>query len=511
MKYVIAYDLGTGGVKTSLFTETGESIGSSFREYDTYYPTSDFREQNPDDWWDVVINTTKELLEKTGKNKEDIVAAACSGYSLGVVPIGFDGNLLLNRVPVWYDARANALAETMFQSEEEYNKWYMMTGNGFPAGLYSAFKIAWYKQNMPEIYKNTNKFIGTKDYINYKLTGVLCTDHSYASGSGVYDLQKNDYDDDWIAKFGLKKDVFPELKESAEIVGTIKPDVADMLGLSRDMKIAAGGVDNACMSAGSGCVLDGMSYTSLGTSSWIALAGKTPVLDKKTKPYVFGHLIKGMYVSAQSIFSAGNTYRWVRDVLCPDLVENEKNGGEDSYKIMDRMAAESPVGANGLIFTPTLGGGNSLDKSVDARGTISGLDLMHSRGDVIRAALEGICFGLKNALNDLEEKAPFLDEMLIVGGGAKSPFWMSLFADIFEKNITESKVGANAGSLGAMACAAIAVGLWKDFTPLVDINKPVRITAIQKNNLEEYRKLFKIYMKVADFQSDIAEYRKSFN
>lgn len=509
MKYVIAYDLGTGGVKSSLFTEKGESIGSCFREYDTYYPTADFREQDPEDWWTVVVNTTRELLQKTGVDRENILAAACSGYSLGVVPIGYDGSLLLDRVPVWYDARANSLADSLFQSTEEYNNWYMMTGNGFPAGLYSAFKILWYKKNMPEIYNKAAKFIGTKDYINYKLTGVLCTDYSYASGSGVYDLQKNDYDDKWIERFGLRREIFPDLKESSEIVGSIKPEIADLLGLSRNMKIAAGGVDNACMSAGSGCVADGMSYTSLGTSSWIALAGKTPVLDERTKPYVFGHLIKGMYVSAQSIFSAGNTYRWVRDALCPDLVANEKNGGEDSYKIMDGEAAKSPIGANGLIFTPTLGGGNSLDKSVNARGTISGLDLMHSRGDVIRAALEGICFGLKNALNDLEEKAPFLNDMLIVGGGAKSSFWMSLFADIFEKNITESKVGANAGSLGAMACAAIGVGLWKDFSPLIEINKPVRITKYRKENFEEYRKIFKVYMKVAEFQSDIADYRKS--
>jgi xylulokinase len=508
MKYIIAYDLGTGGIKSSLFDENGLSIASRFKQCETYYPEPDFREQNPEDWWNILVGTTKELIACAGVDKEDIVAAACSGHSLGVVPIGKDGSLLLNNVPIWSDARATALADESFESAEDYNTWYMMTGNGFPAGLYSAFKILWYKNNMPEIYENTAKFIGTKDYLNYKLTGTVCTDYSYASGSGVYDLIKCSYDERYINKFGLKRDIFPDICESCEIVGTIKPDVADMLGLSRNTMIAAGGVDNACMSAGSGCVLEGMGYTNLGTSSWIAVTGSAPVLDIRTKPYVFGHLIKGMYVSAQSIFSAGNTYRWVRDQLCGDLAAAEKAGGEDSYKAMDRLAAASPIGANGLVFTPTLAGGNALDKSINARGTISGLDLKHTRGDVIRAALEGICLGLKNALNELAAKAPLADDMLIVGGGAKSSFWRSLFADIYEKNITESQVGENAGSIGAMACAAIGAGLWKDYTPLLKINKAVSIIKKNEANAAEYRKIFQIYKKIADVQSDIADYRK---
>lgn len=508
MKYIIAYDLGTGGIKSSLFNENGISVASKFKQCETYYPAPDFREQRPEDWWSILVDTTKELIAKAGVNKEDIVAAACSGHSLGVVPIGKDGSLLVNSVPIWSDARANGVADKVFELVDDYNAWYMMTGNGFPAGLYSAFKILWYKENLPKVYENTSKFIGTKDYLNYRLTGVVCTDYSYASGSGVYDLIKCDYDEKYIEKFGLKRDNFPDMHESCEIIGTIKPDVADMLGLSHSTRIAAGGVDNACMAAGSGCVSEGMSYTNLGTSSWIAVTGSKPVLDVKTKPYVFGHLIKGMYVSAQSIFSAGNTYRWVRDQLCPDFVEAEKSGGEDAYEAMNKLAAESPVGANGLIFTPTLAGGNLLDKSVNARGTISGLDLKHTRGDVIRASLEGICLGLKNALNELASRTPLAENMLIVGGGAKSSFWRSLFADIYEKNITESKVGENAGSIGAMACAAIGSGLWEDYTPLLELNKPVSMIKTNEQNAVEYRKIFKVYKRIADFQSDIADYCK---
>lgn len=508
MKYIIAYDLGTGGIKTSLVDVRGEIVSSCFASCETYYPAQNFREQKPEDWWQILIETTRNLLSSTAIDADDIVSAACSGHSLGVVPIDSEDNLLLEFVPIWSDARAMEESAKVLPSSEEVDSWYLKTGNGFPAGLYSAFKILWYQNHMPEIYEKAITFLGTKDYLNFRLTGVLCTDHSYASGSGVYDLIKCDYDAGTIRTFGLRNEDFPPLKESSDLIGTILPDVARALGLPEHCAVAAGGVDNACMAAGSGCVQEGMGYTSLGTSAWVAIVGTKPVLDARTKPYVFGAVQKGLYVSAQSIFSAGNTYRWVRDQICADLIEAEQNGGEISYVAMDRLAQSSPPGASGLIMTPTLAGGNLLDKSSDARGTISGLDLKHTRADIIRASLEGICLGLKVALTELEAQSRLSESMLIVGGGAKSVFWRSLFADIYEKNITSSRVGENAGALGAMACAAVGVGLWRDYSPLLEINRPIDSIAPKPDNQLLYRKIFQAYLKISEFQSDLADFRK---
>jgi xylulokinase len=232
------------------------------------------------------------------------------------------------------------------------------------------------------------------------------------------------------------------------------------------------------------------------------------VLNYKTKPYVFSLLIKGMYTSAESIFSAGNTFRWVRDTLCPDLVEKERAGGEDAYKIMDRLARESAPGANGLFFVPTLAGGTALDRSVNVKGALTGLDLKHTRSDIIRAALEGVCFGLRIALDELKRNAQFSGGMLIVGGGSKSPFWRRLFAEIYGLDITESAVGENAGSLGAMACAAIGAGFWKDYTPLIQLNKPVNIVKGDPKNKALYEAVYQVFRKVNESQSDIAEYQE---
>ncbi len=504
MKYIIAYDLGTGGIKSSLFDQDGTKVASAFEECKTYYPAEDFREQRPEDWWDVLVSTTKALLAKVDVDKEDIIGAGCSGHSLGVIPIGADGELLCDMVPIWSDARATAQEETFFKTYP-YQKWYETTGSGFPAKLYGIFKIMWYNDNMPEVYEKAVSFIGTKDYLNYRLTGVLATDHSYASGSGVYDLLKCEYNQEMVQNSGVAPEKLPVILESSDVVGTIKPDVAAQLGLSAQMKITAGGVDNACMAAGAGCVEDGMAYTSLGTSSWIAVVGDKPIVNIVSKPYVFAHLMKGKYASATSIFSAGNTYRWVRDVLCKDLTAKAQETGIDAYEYMNEEAKASTLGANGIYMVPHLAGGSGLDKSDNVRGCYTGLDLKHTRGDMVRATLEGICFALRVALDELKKETEVSDGMLIVGGGAKSPFWMQLFANIYALDVTNSASGENAGSLGAMATAAIGTGLWADYSKLKEINKPTNKFTKEMDVVEAYEKLYAIYKKISDFHSEIAE------
>ncbi|MCG8481901.1 MAG: pentose kinase, partial [Clostridia bacterium] len=166
MKYIISYDLGTGGTKASLFNENGISVVSVFVPCDTFYPKNGFHEQRPEDWWNNVVVSTKEMLSKIKVEVEDIVSLAVSGHSLGVVPIGYDGELLAEYVPIWSDSRAGEQARKFFESVEE-EQWYLTTGNGFPAGLYSIFKLMWYKHHSIDMYEKTDKFIGTKDYINY--------------------------------------------------------------------------------------------------------------------------------------------------------------------------------------------------------------------------------------------------------------------------------------------------------------------------------------------------------
>lgn len=495
---VIAYDLGTGGVKASIYDIEGKELANSFIGYDTYYPHNGWHEQKPEEWWNAIVESTRKLLEVSKVDKEEIVSLAISGHSLGVIPIGKQGELLREATPIWSDSRADKEAKEFFK-DVDYKEWYNNTGAGFPAQLYSLFKIMWYKNNEKEMYENIDKIIGTKDYINYKMTGVLCTDHSYASGSGAYSLKNAKYVDEYIEKAGIDKSIFPTILKSTDVVGTLKEEVAELLGLSKETKVICGGVDNSCMALGAKGIKNGRAYTSLGSSAWIAVISDTPIVDFDIKSYVFAHVIPGMYTSATAIFSAGTSHKWVLDKI---VESKDKNEG---YKVFDELASKSPVGANKLLFNPSLAGGSGLDKSPNIRGAFVGLDLKHTKNDMARATLEGISLNLRLALDALKSVSSIGDEMLMVGGGTKSTLWMQIFADAYKLKVIETVVGQSAGSLGAAALAAVGVGLWKDFSIIDKIHEVIQEKNMKEENSEKYDTILPIFKESGEYLSKIGD------
>ncbi|MCJ7715605.1 MAG: FGGY-family carbohydrate kinase [Anaerolineales bacterium] len=503
-KKIIAYDLGTGGNKASLYDSDGVCLSSTFCAYDTLYPQSGMHEQRPADWWDSIVNSTRQLMTVSGVDKNEIECLAISGHSLGVVPIDKKGRLLRESTPIWSDSRAGAQADSFFEKTDEDN-WYMTTGNGFPAKLYSVFKILWYLDNEPDVFKEINKVIGTKDYINFKLTGQIKTDYSYASGCGVYDLKKWKYSPEIIKVSGLDESIFPEIVPSTEIIGELTPEAAQSLGLLQKVKVACGGVDNSCMALGARNNKSGRVYLSLGSSAWIAVSADNPVLDVNSRPFVFSHVIPGMFTSAVSIFSAGNSFRWLRDNICPDLVEQAAQTNQDVYDLLGQLAEASPPGANKLLFNPSLAGGSSQEPNANIRGAFSGLDLGHSRADLVRAGMEGIAMNLGFVLKVLKNFTNLSNEMVIVGGGSKSSLWRQIFADVFEMNIVKTNIGEEAGSLGAAALAAIGCGLWKDFSKVDQIHNVESITEPILENNQVYKKLEPVYEMLRNSQAEIGE------
>lgn len=497
---IIAYDLGTGGIKASLFDVEGKSYANTFVSYETEY-NGKFHEQSPDLWWNGIITTTKQLLETSGAAPENIRGIAISGHSLGAVPVDKDGKVLRDPTPIWSDARAEIQAQKFFD-KIDYEKWYMTTGNGFPAELYVVFKIMWYKDNEKEVYDKAFKILGSKDYCNLKLTGRMCTDHSYASGSGVYSLEKRMYIDEYIKAADVRADLFPEIINSHEKVGNLTAEAAKLLGLSEDVVVMAGGVDNSCMALGAKGIEDGRAYLSLGSSSWIAITSKKPILDIKYKPFVFAHVVDGMYASATSIFAAGSSFRWVRDNICTDIYENEKQGKiKDAYIEMNKMVEMSPIGANGLIFNPSLAGGAMIEESKNICGGYVGLNMSHNRNDLVRSAMEGITYNLKYSFDILSTYKTGIKEMLLVGGGAKSPLWRQMFADVFGIDMIKTCIDQDAASLGAAALVAYGLGYWKDYSIIDDIHKIQSIEKPDATLFEKYDKFYRLHRFIAHFMA----------
>lgn len=502
---IIAYDLGTGGIKASLFDTEGHSYAHTFQQYDTRFQGSDFHEQNPEDWFQGIVDTTHQLLQTTDVSPESIKGLAISGHSLSVVPVGKDGALLRSLVPIWSDTRAFRQTQTFF-STVSYEDWYMHTGNGFPAECYSIFKIMWYRDHEPEMYDHIDKILGSKDYCNYRLTGKFATDHSYASGSGVYDLKKRRYIPEYLEAAGIDPALLPEIIPSHGIVGELTKESSLLLGLPVSVKVICGGVDNSCMALGAKGTQDGRVYTSLGSSSWIAVVGKEPILDFQYKPFVFEHCIEGLYTSATSIFSAGNSFRWVRDTICSELVEQERSGEiADAYTVMNEMLVCSPPGANKLIFNPSMAGGAMIEESKNIVGGFAGLTLGHTKNDLVRASMEGITFNLKYALNILSLYHSNLSQMLLVGGGSKSPAWRQMFADIFNMNIVKTNIDQDAASLGAAALAAYGLGYWKDYSILDRIHKTESTEVPDPSHVAQYEKLYPVHREMAHYMARIGD------
>jgi len=497
---IIAYDLGTGGAKASLHGEDGACLRSAFLPYDTHYPAGGWHEQRPEDWWNAVVQSTRQLL--AGQDAAAVEGLAISGQSLGVVPVDDSGALLREHTPIWSDTRAGAQAREFFERVDP-ERWYMTTGNGFPAECYAVFKAMWYRDREPEMFRRVRWLLGSKDFINLRLTGRAATDFSYASGSGVYDLRRWAYSEDFIGASGLPRRIFPEVLASTAVLGGLTAEAAGRLGLRQGLPVACGGVDNSCMALGAKNLAEGRVYTSLGSSSWIAVSSREPVLDYARKPYVFTHVVPELFTSAVSIFAGGSSFRWARDVLLG--LQADGLDGRDPYQDMNEMAARSPIGAHRLLFNPSLAGGSSQEPSPSIRGGFSGIDLRHTRDDLVRAVMEGVALNLGAVLGILRGYVRLDDEMLLVGGGSRSALWRQIFADVYGMRVVKTNVDQDAASLGAAAVAAVGVGLWKDFSRVDAVHATQAVEEPRPEAVQAYARLMPVFERMRADQAVISQ------
>lgn len=446
----LAFDLGTGGCKASLWDDGANMLAETVSEYPTTHPAPGRNEQRPEDWWNAIVASTRALLDRIPDAASSVAGIALSGQSLGAVQLDAAFGLVRASTPIWSDARGRT--EHVFARLPE-PEWYRRTGNGFGAPLYPVFKAAAFAAEEPEAWARTRHLVGSKDWINLRLTGRLVTDHSMASGSGAYSLEQGAYDDEILDAARLRPGIFPEPVESSDLVGPLTRDAADALGLRSGVPVFAGAVDNSAMALGSRGTAEGRLYAALGSSSWMTVTSAQPVLDEHSRPYVFRHAIPGLHISALSTFSSGTTIAWLRDLLAPD---------EPIGSFVERAAASAP-GARGAVMLPTLAGGTPLEGGSGVRGGFAGLELGTSAADLVRACVEGVAFALDRSLRLMRDLSGSDDELLISGGGSRSPVWNRIYADILQTPLMRTSVDQQAATLGAAAMAFVGMGAWSDF------------------------------------------------
>lgn len=475
-KYILAHDLGTSGNKATLFDTDGNLIKSTVFSYNLITGENNSAEQRADDWWEAVCKTSKELLGEV--NKKDVIAVSFSGQMMGCLCVDKAGRPLHNAL-IWADMRSTEQAE-FIKNNIDAKTYYSITGHRISASD-SITKFMWIRDTLPEVYKNTYKMLNAKDYIIYKLTNKFVTEPSDASSTCLLDLNTLTWSDEIIKVSGLDKSKLPDIYSSVDVVGGVTKEAAELTGLLEGTPVVCGGGDGCCAAVGTGVVKEGIANCCLGTSSWISLASKKPISDKDMAVFNFAHIVPGYIMPCGTMQTGGGALSWAVNNLYGGVDGYAEFAKNDIYASVAKEVEASPVGAKGLLFLPYLIGERSPRWNDKAKGAFLGLTLNHTRGDMLRAVMEGVGYNLGIILNIFKNSGNNIDELVLIGGGARNKIWQQILCDIFKTKVVVPNYLEEATSMGAAITAGVGVGAFEDFSA---VNKFIKIAEENKPNFK---------------------------
>ena len=437
----IGVDLGTSAVKLLLMDENGKIKKTVSREYPLYFPHPGWSEQKPEDWYIQSMDGLKELLKD--EKKEEVAGISFGGQMHGLVLLD-ENDEVIRPALLWNDGRTyeecdylnNVIGKDKLS---EYTANISFTG-------FTAPKILWVKNKEPENFARIKKIMLPKDYLAYRLSGVHCTDVSDASGMLLFDVKNRTWSKEMCEICSVKPEWLAKVYESYEVVGTLKKEVAEELGIPAEAKVIAGAGDNAAAAVGTGTVGDGRCNISLGTSGTIFISSRKFGVDKNNALHSFDHA-DGTYHLMGCMLSAASCNKWWMDEILKTKEYAREQEGIDK------------LGENHVFFLPYLMGERSPHNNPNARGTFTGITMDTTREDMTQAVLEGVAFALRDSLEVAKSLGIPITRTKICGGGAKSPLWCKMIANIL--NLKVDKIESEEGpALGAAMLAAVGCGVY---------------------------------------------------
>lgn len=438
--YYIGIDLGTSAVKLLLMDQDGRILKIVSKEYPLYFPHPGWSEQNPSDWYEKTIEGIQELTE--GFDRTKVSGISFGGQMHGLVALDAEDHVLRPAI-LWNDGRTQEETDDLNNTvgKETLSR---CTANIAFAG-FTAPKILWMKKHEPELFEKIAKIMLPKDYLAYRLSGTFCTDYSDASGMLLLDVEHKCWSEEMINICGIRRDQLPTLYESFEVVGTLHPHLADQLGLSKDVKIVAGAGDNAAAAVGTGTIGDGKCNLSLGTSGTIFISSGQFGVDNYNALHSFAHA-DGHYHLMGCMLSAASCNKWWMD----EILKTGDYAGEQQ--------GISSLGENQVYFLPYLMGERSPHNDPSARAAFLGMSMDTTRESMTQAVLEGVAYALRDSLEVAKSLGLTIPRTTICGGGAKSPLWKRIIANVMNLKVdiveTEEGPGYGAAILAAVGCGA---------------------------------------------------------
>lgn len=474
----VGIDLGTSAVKLLLMNEKGEIQKIVSKEYPLFFPHPGWSEQNPEDWYTQSMEGLKELLADCDKTQ--VAGISFGGQMHGLVILD-EADQVIRPAILWNDGRTSEECDYLNQvigkdKLSEYTANISFTG-------FTAPKILWVKDKEPDNFARIRKIMLPKDYLAYKLTGVHCTDVSDASGMLLFDVKNRCWSKEMCGICGVKEEQLARVYESYEAVGTLLPEIAAELGVSGDVKVAAGAGDNAAAAVGTGTVGDGMCNISLGTSGTVFISSRNFGVDKFNALHSFAHA-DGHYHLMGCMLSAASCNKWWMDEII-----GTKEYGEEQKKI-------TKLGENKVFFLPYLMGERSPHNNPNARGTFIGMTMDTTRADLTQAVLEGVAFALRDSFEVAKDLGIRIERTKICGGGTKSPLWKQIIANVLniKVDVLESEEGP---SMGGAMLAAVACGEYGSVEEIADrLVKVVDTVEPEPALAEKYEARYQQFRKI---------------
>ena len=446
--YWMGIDVGTGGTR-ALLVDAGGTVKAAFtaphEEMRMEHPL--WAEQRPANWWDAAQIAIRGVLHEAGANGADVKGIGLSGQMHGLTLLDANDHIVRPAL-IWCDQRSqpqvdyvNRTAGAQFVLEQTANP--MLTGFTLP-------KLLWVRDHEPQQYSRIRKVLLPKDYLRFELTGEYVSDVSDASGTGVFDVVNRRWAFPLADKLGVDRSLWPSICESSDVSGRVTARAAAATGLAEGTPLAGGAGDQAASAAGNGIVEPGIVSCTIGTSGVVFAHLEKPAYDAQGRVHTFCHSVRNRWHVMGVTQGAGLSLQWFRNTLAPGV----------SYDALTHEAAQSPAGAQGLYWLPYLMGERTPHLDAQARGGWIGLTAKHTRADMIRAVLEGVAYSQMDCLQIIENMGVEIKSVRLSGGGAKSPFWRQMFANVFGKRVVtlESQEGSAYGAalLGMVATGAFA-------------------------------------------------------
>lgn len=451
----LGIDVGTSGTKALLVTGDGRPVERATVEYPLHQPRPGWAEQEAEDWWRATVRATQAVLAKAGVSGERVAAVGLSGQMHGSVFLDENGQVV--RPPIlWCDVRTASQCRTITQRAGGRERLIELTGNPALEG-FTAPKVVWLMEHEPEAFARTRKIVLPKDYVRYRLTGEIATEVSDAAGTLLFDVAKGEWSAPLLEALGIDGDLLPPVLQSYEVAGRVSASAAEETGLRVGTPVVAGGADNTCGAVGAGIVREGVFLSSIGSSGVVLTPSDSLAKDPKGRVHTFNHSTENQWYLMGVTLSAGLALRWFRDQLGQAERAVEAAGGPDAYDLLSHEAQKSTPGSRGLFFLPYLNGERTPHADANARAVFFGLSGAHTRADMVRSVFEGVTFSLRDSVEIMRELGREVTEIRAIGGGAKSPFWRQIQADVFGADVLTLEIDEGP-AFGAALLAMVGAG-----------------------------------------------------